>query len=113
MRKETKRASGIEEGRKLGNSEGVMPGVPWAPKRSRDHIQRRRAVGKVSAYVGRACENKGRVPRVSGMRSLHPCSSPCPTDDGVEWTTRRKQNSGTTAYQILIGRYTERQQVTQ
>ncbi len=65
MRKETKRASGIEEGRKLGNSEGVIAGVPWAPKRSRDHIQRRRAVGKVSAYVGRACENKGRVPRVS------------------------------------------------
>ena len=51
MRKGIERASGIEEVRKLGNGEGVMPSVPWAPKRSRDRAQRDRAAGKVSAVL--------------------------------------------------------------
>ena len=53
MRKGIERASGIEEVRKLGNGEGVMPSVPWAPKRSRDRAQRGRAAGKVSANAER------------------------------------------------------------
>ncbi len=39
MRKGIERASGIEEVRKLGKGEGVMPSLPWAPKRSRDRAK--------------------------------------------------------------------------
>ncbi len=50
--------------RELENVKGVMPSVPWAPKRSRDRAQHGRAAGRgvgecrALAYVGRACVTK-------------------------------------------------------
>ena len=52
-RKGIERASGFEEARKLGNGEGVMLSVAWAPKCPRDRAQRGRAAGKVSVNVER------------------------------------------------------------
>ena len=63
MRKGIERASGIEEVRKLGKGEGVMPSMLWAPKRSResDRAQHGRAAGKVSANVEHRCTSATRA----------------------------------------------------
>ena len=46
---------------KLGKGEGVMPSMPWAPKRSRDRAQHGRAAGKVSANVEHRCTSAARA----------------------------------------------------
>ncbi len=51
MRKGIERVSGSEDVRELENVKGVMPSVPWAPKRSRDRAQHGRAAGRGSENV--------------------------------------------------------------
>ena len=53
MQKGIAPASGSGDVRELENVEGVMPSVPWAPKRSRNRAQHGRAADKVLANVKR------------------------------------------------------------